>query len=130
MARRVELKKTPLKPLQAIEPKVVKKPTTAPQPPSEIKPQARMSTAQPKHAPALPGIKPPSPAQIKNTTAHSLQRQKRSYSVLSTQSAPGKVYDIVKSKKSNMRKKTDLTHYADAVYAGGVFHHAPPGQSM
>jgi len=87
VAKKVELKKTPLKPVQTREAKAEAaakaiKPATAPLKPPE--PQARMSTAQPRHAPALPVSKPPSPAQIKNTTAHSLQRQKRSYSVLFT----------------------------------------------
>lgn len=84
VAKKVELKKTPLKPVQTREAKAeaAGKPATAPMKPPE--PQARMSTAQPRHAPTLPVSKPPSPAQIKNTTAHSLQRQKRSYSVFFT----------------------------------------------
>lgn len=87
VAKKVELKKTPLKPVQTREAKAEAeakaiKPATAPL--KQPEPQARVvSTAQPRHAPALPVLKPPSPAQIKSTTAHSLQRQKRAYSVLS-----------------------------------------------
>ena len=150
MSKRAELKKSPLKPS---EPKQAppleegkspsrprtnepKPPSTAPVKAPEPKPiPPRASTAV--HAPLLPAVKPPSPAQIKSSTANALQRKKRAYSVSLTQSNPGKVYDIVKSRgksrespKGNYRKKTDITHYADAMYAGGVFRHAPPGQSM
>ena len=84
-------------------------------------------------------LKPPGPAQIKSSTSHSLQRRKRAYSVIPTQSRPdAKVYDIIKGKahaspgvtSTNFKKATDISHYADAMFAGGVFKNPQPGQSL
>lgn len=146
MSKRAELKRSPIKATDTRSvAQEVSKPPSRPEPP----PTAPAKVTEPKqpsqqpskpgssrHAPLLPAVKPPSPAQIQSSTAHALQRKKRAFSVSSNQSNPGKVYDIVKKSRSrepaahNNRKKTDITHYADAVYAGGVFKNAPPGQSM
>ena len=49
------------------------------------------------------------------------------------------MYDIIKGKttqsfnstgKNNYRKTTDISQYAEAVFAGGVFKKGQPGQSL